>query len=331
MQALPLRILDFIHPKEGIMSQSSLHSTSFSHHQGWALLALAAAVLLWGTSYAAAKTALGHFSPSVLIGLRMVMASLVLLPFWHRLPRPTYQSGDWKWLLGLGLLQPCLYFVLEVKALQFTSSGQAGTVAALAPLFVALLAWIWLKERMGLNGILGLLLSLIGVVLLSLGASHEQSAPNPLLGNSLQLLAMLCIAFYMVILKRLSSRYDTWWLTGSQNLLGVLFFLPAVITAPAGALISAPPEAWYSVIYLGGLVSLGGFGLYNMAMRWVPASQAAMSINLVPLIALLMGWVWLDEALSALQWVAALAIFAGVLLGQWTKPVIRAREPLASL
>lgn len=299
------------------MSQSSLHPASFSHHrQGWALLALAATVLLWGTSYAAAKTALGHFSPSVLIGLRMVMASLVLLPFWHRLPKPNYQPGDWKWLLGLGLLQPCLYFVLEVKALQFTSSGQAGTVAALAPLFVALLAWIWLKERMGLHGILGLLLSLTGVVLLSLGADHQQSAPNPLLGNALQLLAMLCIAFYMVILKRLSSRYDTWWLTGSQNLLGVLFFLPAVVSAPAGELLSAPPEAWYSVVYLGGLVSLGGFGLYNMAMRWIPASQAAMSINLVPLVALFMGWLWLDEALTSLQWVAALAIFAGVVLGQ---------------
>jgi drug/metabolite transporter (DMT)-like permease len=51
-------------------------------------------------------------------------------------------------------------------------------------------------------------------------------------------------------------------------------------------------------------------------MRWIPASQAAMSINLVPLIALLMGWLWLDESLSLLQSVAALAIFGGVVLAQ---------------
>ena len=300
-------------------------------YTGWALLALTGAVLLWGTSYAATKTALGYFSPWLLIWLRMVMASVVLLPFWHRLPKPIYQAGDWKWLLGLGVLQPCLYFLLEVQALQFTSSGQAGTVAALAPLFVALLAWIWLKERMGLNGILGLLLSLSGVVLLSLGAGHNQSAPNPLLGNALQLLAMLCIAFYMVILKRLSSRYDTWWLTGTQNLLGVLFFLPGIWLAPEGTLAAAPQSAWLSVLYLGGLVTLGGFGLYNMAMRWIPASQAAMSINLVPLIALLMGWLWLDESLSLLQSGAALAIFGGVVLGQlptslsWRKREVCAR------
>lgn len=68
-----------------------------------------------------------------------------------------------------------------------------------------------------------------------------------------------------------------------------------------------------------------------MAMRWLPASQAAMSINLVPLVALLMGWIWLGEELTPLQLVAALAIFGGVLLGQWTKPVARNREPLASM
>ena len=91
-KALLLKILAFIHPKEGIMNQSSLHpsSSSSNGHQGWALLALAAAVLLWGTSYAAAKTALGSFSPSVLIALRMVMASLVLLPFWRRLPKKLF-------------------------------------------------------------------------------------------------------------------------------------------------------------------------------------------------------------------------------------------------
>lgn len=282
----------------------------------WALLALLGAVLLWGTSYAATKTAISHFSPMLLIWLRMVLASLILLPFWRKLPKPDYRPGDAKWLLGLGLLQPCLYFLLEVQALHYSTSSQVGAVAALAPLFVAFFAWIWLKERMSVAAIAGLLLSLGGVLLLSLGASKGASAPNPLLGNFLQLLAIFSIAFYMVAIKRFSQRYDTWWLTGSQDLFGVLFFLPGILLAPEGALTSAPKEAWLSVLYLGGVVTLGGFGLYNMAMRWLPASQAAMSINLVPLIAILLGWIWLGEALSSLQWLAAAAILGGVLLGQ---------------
>ena len=125
----------------------------------WAFLALLGAVLLWGTSYAATKTAITHFSPMLLIWLRMVMASLILLPFWRKLPKPDYRPGDAKWLLGLGLLQPCLYFLLEVQALHYSTSSQVGAVAALAPLFVAFFAWIWLKERMSVAAIAGLLLS----------------------------------------------------------------------------------------------------------------------------------------------------------------------------
>ena len=60
--------------------------------RGLAWLALAGAVLLWGTSYAAAKTALQQVTPGTLMGLRMMLASLVLLPFWPRLPRP----GAWR-------------------------------------------------------------------------------------------------------------------------------------------------------------------------------------------------------------------------------------------
>ena len=71
--------------------------------RGLAWLALAGAVLLWGTSYAAAKTALQQVTPGTLMGLRMMLASLVLLPFWSRLPRPVYRQGDWRWLLAVGL------------------------------------------------------------------------------------------------------------------------------------------------------------------------------------------------------------------------------------
>ncbi|WP_409420659.1 DMT family transporter [Pseudaeromonas sp. ZJS20] len=285
--------------------------------RGWAWLALAGSVLLWGSSYAATKTSLSYFSPNQLIWLRMVLASLVLLPFWRRLPKPAYRQGDGRWLLLLGLLQPCVYFTCETQAIRFTTSAQAGTIAAMAPLFVALLAWWWLKERLSLPALLGLCCSLIGVGLLSLGASADQAAPNPLLGNSLQLLAMLCIASYMVILKRMSSRYDTWWLTGSQNLLGILFFLPGAWLAGTDHWSQVPWSAWLCVLYLGGIVSLGGFGLYNLAMRTLPAAEAAMSINLVPLLAILMGWLALGEALSPLQGLAALLILGGVLLGQW--------------
>lgn len=133
------------------MSPSSLHpsSSSSNGHQGWALLALAAAATV-GTSYARRQdVALGGFfaerADCAAHGDGLPGVSAILAP----IAQTQLSARGLKWLLGLGLLQPCLYFMLEVKALQFTSSGQAGTVAALAPLFVALLAWIWLKGGWG--------------------------------------------------------------------------------------------------------------------------------------------------------------------------------------
>ena len=297
-----------------ILNEAKTHGTRWNS-RGMALLALAGAVLLWGTSYAAAKTALQQVSPATLIGLRMLLASLVLLPFWSRLPRPRYQAGDGRWLLVLGLLQPCLYFLCEVQALRHTSSAQAGTIAALVPLFVAVMARIWLGERLRTPALLGLLASLAGVILLSLAAVGSVAAPDPLLGNSLQLMAMLCAASYMVLLKRLSDRYDTWWLTGVQNLLGVLFYLPAVWLA-RDSLLTVDLQGWLATGYLGGIVTLGGFGLYNMALRVLPASEAALSINLVPLLAILVGWLLLGEAMTPLQSLAALLILGGVVISQ---------------
>jgi drug/metabolite transporter (DMT)-like permease len=64
------------------------------------------------------------------------------------------------------------------------------------------------------------------------------------------------------------------------------------------------------------VVTLGGFGLYNMAAGRLPSAQAAASINLVPLMAVLSGWALLGERLNAQQGLACALILAGVLLGR---------------
>jgi len=289
-------------------------------------LCLAGAVLLWGTSFVATKYALTGFSPLAVIFLRMLLASLLLGLVWGRVPKAGRQPGDLKWLGLMCLLQPCLYFLLEGYAVALTSSAQAGMISALVPLLVAAGAFAFLREGLSKRMLVGLGLSLCGVVWLSLGGAADASAPNPALGNLLELLAMCCASGYMLVLKHLSSRYDSWHLTGLQVFAGALFFLPgalatqpAWLTEPAAALASVPGQAWLAVAYLGGVVTLGAFGMYHRAVMSLPSAQAAASINLVPLVAVLAGWVMLGEALAPAQLAACGLILAGVLLGQ-TRP-----------
>jgi len=286
-------------------------------------LCLAGAVLLWGTSFVAMKYALTGFSPLGVVFLRMALASALMALVGGRVPKAGRKRGDLTWLGLMCLLQPCLYFLLEGYAVTLTTSSQAGMISSLVPLLVAAGAWAFLREALSGRMVCGISLSLCGVVWLSLGGAADHNAPNPALGNMLELLAMCCASGYMLVLKHLSSRYDSWHLTGLQVFAGALFFLPGALAtepgwlaAPASALSAVPRESWLAVAYLGGVVTLGAFGLYHKAVACLASAQAAASINLVPLVAVFAGWLLLGETLTAGQFAACGLILAGVLLGQ---------------
>lgn len=284
------------------------------------LLCLGGAVLLWGTSFAAMKAALTGFQPMAVIWIRMTIGALLFAPFWHRLPKPDYKRGDWLWLLLLGLFEPCLYFLLEGYAIEFTTSAQAGMIASVVPLLVAVGAWLFLKERLSRLAIVGLVVSVAGVVVLTLAGAPAESAPAPALGNLLELAAMTSGAGYMLIAKRLSARYSPWILTGLQSVSGALFFIPGALLSKPETWFQAPSLAWGAALYLGCFVTLGGFGLYNLAVSRMDAGRAAMSINLIPVVAVIAGWLVLGESLTPLQGLGGLAVVGGVVLGEAGSP-----------
>lgn len=282
----------------------------------WPLLGLAIAVLLWGTSFVAIKSALGSFGPLPIVGARMLLASALMAPFWRRLPAPRRLPGDWKLIALIALLWPCLYYALEGNALTLTTASQAGTVSALVPLFVVVGARLFLAEHLSSRAIVGLCLSLAGVVALSLGGASQASAPNPALGNALEVAAMAGYAVSTLVLKSLTRRYNPWILTGLQCLAGAIVFLPALALTPFQTWQTATPQAWAGVLYLGFLVTLLPAGLYNFAVSRMAAGRAAIAINLVPVVALVSGWAILGDSLSAVQGIACAAVLGGVLLGQ---------------
>lgn len=298
-----------------------------------ALVCLGGAVLFWGTSFVAAKTALDSFSPMTVIWLRMAIATLAFAPFWRKLPRPDYRAGDWKLFLLSGLLMPCLYYTFEGYAIVNTTSSQAGVVSAVVPLLVAAGAWLFLRERLGVRGGAAIALSLVGVAALSLGGAAHASAPNPVLGNALELMAMVAAAGSQLAIKHLSTRYNPWLITAAQAALGTVFFLPGALASGPATWAAAAPAGWASVAYLGVFVSLAAFGLYNTALSRMPASRAALSINLIPAVALLAGWVGRGESLSLVQLLACVVIVGAVVFGETgggheTETVVAIEEPL---
>jgi len=280
-------------------------------------MAIMGAVVLWGGSFVAMRVTVTAIGPMAVMWCRMMIALVLILPFWKSLvPASAYRSGDWKLLVPMVLFQPCLYFLLESNALQFTTSSQAGVISASVPILVTLGAALFLYEAMSLMTMAGIALSITGVVMLTLAAGPQGSGQNPLLGNMLELLAMICAAGNMLIIKRLSDRYNPWGLTAMQIVAGAIFFIPGAFFLHRIPLEKVSLSLVLCLVFLGGFVTFGAFGLYNWGISQIKVAKASSFINLIPVVAVFLGWAILGESLSLLQGLAACAVIAGVILTQ---------------
>ncbi|WP_287881423.1 DMT family transporter [Aquitalea sp.] len=279
--------------------------------------ALSAAMLLWASAFIALKIVFAVFDPLAVLFARMVLASCCILPLlWQRGERWRYQRGDWRWMLAMGLAEPCLYFLFEAQALVNTSAAQASVITATLPLLTGVGAMLFLHERMSRRSWLGLAISFAGVLWLTLDNQVSAQAPNPVLGNALEFCAMLCATGYVLIAKRLSLRYSALAITGMQTLLGSVWFGAALLTPWAHWPTHFPPLPSLLVVYLGVCVTLGAYGLYTWAVSKMPVSRASAFINLIPLFTVILAWLLLGETLVAPQWFACLLVLGGVLLGR---------------
>jgi len=272
------------------------------------------ATFLWGSSFVALKAAIDIYPPTFVIFFRMLLTLFLCLFLGRWVKRFSYQQGDWKWLLIMSLAEPCLYFLMEGYALQYTSASQAGIIVSCLPILVAVLAFFLLQEKLSKPILVGFSLCITGSVLLSLFSSPTEQAPNALLGNTLEFIAMVCAALYVVSAKHLLSRYSALFLIALQGLSGSLFFAPFLF------FIEWPQQydltALLSIVYLGSVVTLGAYAAYNGGLAKSSVLTAAAYSNLVPVFALLLSAVLLHERLNVWQWVSILIVFAGIMISK---------------
>ncbi len=280
------------------------------------VISLVTAMLLWASSFIALKIAFSSYSPMIVIWGRMLVGSLCFLFFIKSLRQVRYRKGDFRYLLLMAVCEPCIYFIFEAKALELTTASQAGMITAMLPLLVAIGARMFLREKILRQTFIGFVLAIFGVLLLSISAKSSADAPNPLLGNFLEFLAMVTAMGYTISLKHLSARYSALFLTAVQSWVGAVFFAfflfsPATTLPTEFVLLPA-----LAVLYLGSCVTLGAYFLYNFGVSKLPASQASAYINLIPVFTVVMGFFILGETFTLLQGLASLVVLSGIYLSQ---------------
>ncbi len=280
------------------------------------ILSLIFAMFIWASSFIALKAAMEDLGPFTVIFLRMIIASLCFVYFIKSFLKYDFSKKDVKFILLLALFEPCLYFIFESKALQLTSASQAGMITSLMPIITAMAAGYFLKEIITKQLIFGSLIAMCGAIWLSLQGTTSISSPNPLLGNFLELLAMVCGAGYTITARYLSDKYSALFITAIQAFIGAIFFTPLFLYEYFTIPLNITMNSFLWVLYLGVVVTLAGYGLYNYALTKITASKAAVFVYLIPVFTLILAYFVLNEKLSVLEFIACFVILFGVFLSE---------------
>ena len=272
----------------------------------WGLVAVVAG--LWGASFLFIEIGLDHLSPPVVAFSRVFFGAtaLVLLPAARR---PVARS-QWPPIALLGLIWITIPFLLFAVAQQWIESSLAGMINAAAPLFTALVAALVVRQLPGRVQAAGLLIGFLGVVAITSPSLGEGESSG--LGIALVLCATVLYGCAFNLLGPLQRR------NGALPVILRAQAVALVLLAPAAAVGATESEfAWSSLAAMVALGALGtgvAFVAFTTLVGRVGATRGAVTIYFVPVVAIVLGALLLDESIELAAILGTALVLAGAFL-----------------
>ncbi len=278
------------------------------------LAALILAAICWGLGTVISKAALAEVAPLTLLAVQLAASLAVLAILMHRQGISVRTDGSP--LLGrLGLLNPGAAYALSLLGLTYITASLSVLLWALEPLMILALAGLFLRERITPIFVVLSLIAVAGMVLIIYDPS---STSGQWIGVALTVAGIACCAVYSVVTRRwIPDAKETGQVVFAQqgHALVLALILVLVVASAGGQLVPATltPLGLASAIGSGVLYYAGAYWFYLGALRRVPASLAALSFYLIPIVGVTAGALLLGERLDPRQWVGAAIVLASIL------------------
>ncbi len=278
------------------------------------------AMAIWAMSFIWSKMALEVYSPIAVIFLRLIVSTVLIFLFLiiSNQLQPI-QKGDIKWFILLSVFEPFLYFIGENFGLQLISTTLASVIISTIPLFVPILAFFVLKERISVMNIIGIVISITGVLMMVVDKGFSLNAP--LNGILLMGLAVFSATFYGLLLKHLSHRYSGYSIVAYQNIGGIVYFLPLFIFMEWDGVMVANHsfKALLAILLLAVFASTIAFVLYTHGVRQIGVTRSSAFVNLIPVLTAIFAWSLLDEVIGWQKIIGILIVISGLFASQYKR------------
>jgi drug/metabolite transporter (DMT)-like permease len=291
------------------------------------MLLLAIAQILVAINIVSTKLILSTIPIMALLIVRFSLASLVLLPlhwaangykisFKSQISKVNYR--DWLYICGQALCAGVLFNLLMIYGLHYTDANIAGIIMSALPAIIAIMSWLFLRERISWQKILCIVFAVAGLLIIALHKFYTHTTfINSLLGDFLIILSLLPEAGYYILCKIYPNPHLPLFFTAFiANSINALVLLPMFLLIHWN-LSTTPLTSWIILLILG--LSTGLFYVsWLKGAQWVDGTTASLFTALMPIATLALAWLILGESLGTIECFAIVLIICSILFNART-------------
>lgn len=277
-------------------------------------LALAAICLIWGTTYLALRIAVLHFPPLLFVTIRQIIAGSLLTGFMllvAKQPFPSWALIKRQAIAGFFMISMGNGLVAWAEV--YIPSGIAAIICSLMPMTVIMINLAINKdEKPTLPIMMGVVMGLAGIVMIFGENINEFGNPDYLLAIILVFVGVISWAGGSIWLKKSSGNDNPFLNAGLQMFFGGIWLAPLSLLFDDLSSVTWSSEALYTMIYLVLIGSIVAYACYSYVLKKLPMTIVSLYAYVNPLVAVILGWLVLDEKLNANIGIAFLLTVAGI-------------------
>lgn len=269
-------------------------------------------------SHIVAKDITSDIIPTTVLFIRASIAAFVYLVwiFFKKKYKIKIEKSDYFKLIILGLINIPINQFLFFQSISRTTAPNVSLAYALTPIFVFIIAFFYLKEKLSIKRLLGIVIAVFGTIIL-LSEKGLKFTEDGIYGDILALIASLSWAFYTIIGKQLIQKYNPIYITGLSMIIGFILYIPIFLFLDVqfeGVVISN--INWLQLVYLGTFTSAIGYAIWYYALTKIDASKLSVFNNLQPALTAILSLLIFGTPITAIFVIGGTMIIAGVFITQ---------------